>query len=396
MIRRKVNEFDGYTIYTSFINNEQAYITVSVINKDLAPVLTYKEIYNRILEFLAQENLQIIQERIWGSNVLYYEILNTRSELLRRKGIDVQLPFTYVEGNPYWGEGLAGIQMNAVKISGTDEKVWTVFDENIPCGRGWIKNNTTFIMLQNISGLQPDAEYYNREEQTCRMFDKTERILRQYSGSYRNVIRTWIYLDKILDWYKEFNIIRNAKYQEFGFIPKQPGEVETEQIYLPASTGILGTNPEKAAAIMDVLAVIPGPESRIKINQTSGVKQKSPFWYGSAFSRAMNINEPESTTILLSGTASIDEQGRTVYIGDTNLQIQKTIEVINALLKESKESISINDICTATVFLKKSEDFEIYKKTAEECGLTGLPTVCVVADVCRDDLLFELDATIVY
>lgn len=396
MIRRKVKNFDGFTLFTSIINNEQIYITVSVINKDLDPILTYREIYFKILDLLSLEDFQIVQERIWGSNRLYYEILNTRSELLSGKGIEEQIPFTYVEGNPYWGEGLAGIQMIAVKVSAANEKIWTIFDEGLPCGRGWIKNNTTFIMLQNISGLQADAEYYNREEQTSRMFDKTERILRQYSGSYRNVIRTWIYLDKILDWYKEFNIVRNAKYQEFGFIPKTPGEIDTEQIYLPASTGILGANPEQAAAIMDVLAVIPDTNSDIKISQTSGVKQKSPFWYGSAFSRAMSIHYPDSTTILLSGTASIDEQGKTVFVGDTNLQIQKTIEVINALLNESKESTSINDICTATIFIKRSEDFEIYKKASEKYGLTGLPAVCVVADVCRDDLLFEVDATIVY
>ena len=126
----------------------------------------------------------------------------------------------------------------------------------------------------------------------------------------------------------------------------------------------------------------------------SGTKQRSPFRYGSAFSRAMNIYEPDNATILLSGTASIDRDGKTVCVGDPKSQIIKTFEIANALVQE--EGATLNDICTATVFLKRPEDFAIYQKTIAEQGLNYIPAVCVIADICRKDLLFELDATVTF
>jgi enamine deaminase RidA (YjgF/YER057c/UK114 family) len=388
-MERLVNHYDSFTIYTCSLNSNQIYVTASVTDEKADPVLLYEEIYCKMLDIMLQNKAGIIQERILSSLKYYDDISGKRKKILESKGFETDLPFTFIQGNPCWGEGFSGIQMSAISFSESDEKIWTVYDNQIPCGRGWNKNGATYLMLQNIFGISSDTGKDSREEQSARMFDRTESILRYYSGSYKNVIRTWIYLDHILDWYKEFNLVRNAKYKEYGFIPKQPDEKETEQIFLPASTGILGSNPQNAASVMDVLAIIPAPGTSVQIKQTSGIKQKSPFVYGSAFSRAMNIHEPGST-------ASIDEQGRTVFEGDTHGQIIKTIEVVDALIGEGGEGASVKDICTATVFLKKAEDYKTYLNTLAECGLTEMPAVCIVADVCRDELLFEIDATIAF
>ena len=53
---------------------------------------------------------------------------------------------------------------------------------------------------------------------------------------------------------------------------------------------------------------------------------------------------------------------------------------------------SAQDICAATVFIKNGNDAEITRRVIAERGLDGLPAVYVVADVCRDELLFEIDA----
>ncbi len=393
MSKRTVEQHSAFTIYTTFVNQNQLYISAPVTDKNADPIVTYAEIFRRILDILMQERMQIVHERLLGSNSLFAEIVKTRDEILHEKGIDKDLPFTYIQGQPCWGEGIAGIQIRAVAPRQPGDKVWTIYDQNIPCGRGWNRNGAAFLMLHGIHDIKKNPEADNsREQQTSRMFDRTERILQEASGSYKNVVRTWIFLADILDWYGEFNKVRNAKYQQFGFIADSTGKVETEQIYLPASTGIEGANPYNAAVVMDVLAVIPKSGASITVEPTSGVKQKSPFRYGSAFSRAMSIREPNTNIILVSGTASIDEQGKSVHLGDTRLQILKTIEVVDALINEEKASLK--DICDATVFLKKLEDFEIYQQTAIECGLEGIPAVCVIADVCRDELLFELDATV--
>jgi enamine deaminase RidA (YjgF/YER057c/UK114 family) len=122
------------------------------------------------------------------------------------------------------------------------------------------------------------------------------------------------------------------------------------------------------------------------------MKQKSPYRYGSAFSRSIIIRDNNLTYIMLSGTAAIDDQGKSLYPGDTRAQTRKTIDVVEALI--AKEGGKLRDICEATAFLKRAEDISIYDKVIAEYGLENMPAICVVADVCRDELLFELDALV--
>ena len=164
-------------------------------------------------------------------------------------------------------------------------------------------------------------------------------------------------------------------------------------MYLPASTGIEGRNPNGFPATMDVFAVHRRPKSAIQIRPLYGVKQRSPFRYGSAFSRAMVIEEPDSKLILVSGTASIDEQGKSVFLGDPAAQVRQSLNVVSELV--APEGATIQDLCEATVFIKRKEDFSVYQKVIEQMGISELPSVCVLADVCRDELLFELDATFI-
>ena len=54
--------------------------------------------------------------------------------------------------------------------------------------------------------------------------------------------------------------------------------------------------------------------------------------YGSAFSRGMRIDLRGLTILLISGTASIDDQGRTVHVGDLRAQVRRTYDNITKLL----------------------------------------------------------------
>jgi enamine deaminase RidA (YjgF/YER057c/UK114 family) len=54
------------------------------------------------------------------------------------------------------------------------------------------------------------------------------------------------------------------------------------------------------------------------------------------------------------------------------------------------EGARLEDIASATVFVKRAEDISVYQDVVKQRGL-DIPAVSVVADVCRDDLLFEMD-----
>ncbi len=120
-------------------------------------------------------------------------------------------------------------------------------------------------------------------------------------------------------------------------------------------------------------------------------RQKDAFAYGSAFSRGAAVRMPGATWISFSGTAAIDEAGVSCHPGDFRAQMHMTLDVVEALI--AQEGATLADICNATLFLKHAGSAAECRRVLRERGLEGLPGVPVVADVCRDDLLFEMDGT---
>jgi enamine deaminase RidA (YjgF/YER057c/UK114 family) len=125
----------------------------------------------------------------------------------------------------------------------------------------------------------------------------------------------------------------------------------------------------------------------------SSTRQIEAYQYYSAFSRGLLIREPEISELQVSGTAAINEEGKSLYPGDIRGQIDYTLGAVDALIRQ--EDASLEDVCAATVFVKHPEDIHIFQEMAGSRGLEDFPCVCVVADICRKELLFEIDAEIV-
>ena len=384
---------DDFTIYINFIGDQNLYLTASVTDKPKDLKKTVADIYNELTKILLKAEMQIVHERLFGNISIKEEITNARQQVMDAAGIKDDLSLTYIEGKPCWGVGLSGLQIRAVHPEGSDENVWTIYDNNEACGRGWKQNGNTFLMLHNIHGVNA-SKYYDdlRKSQTKHMFDRAETVLKSQGAEYKNVVRTWIYLSDILDWYDHFNEVRNEKYKQLKMLPDSNNGFLAEDIYMPASTGIEGNNPMQAAGVMDVLAVIPHEDYKREVRQTAGVKQKSPYRYKSAFSRATSVYDKGIKHVLVSGTAAIDDKGISLYENDARAQIIKTTEVVENLMKN--EGATMHDIYEATIFLKNAKDLPLYKKVVEEIGLSEIPQVIMVADVCRDELLFEMDASV--
>lgn len=394
MQQQVIDESSDFTIFKKIVGSKHAFITVSVTNPEAEQKQLIEAIYSKLSQILKEEELHVVLERLFGCISDHAEMLSIRKNVLQREGMDDNQPVTYIQGQPIWGSGLAGIQIRAVRLQNPDDKVRTIFDDGVACGRGWQYDGTSYILLQNMHGFLPDSDDNSREAQTARMFEKANRLLHEQGATYRDVARTWIYLDDVLDWYDSFNVVRTGLYKKYGLIQDGSEEhPEIDDLYLPASTGIRGSNPAQSSGTMDVLAIVRKTSSELEIEPNTGTKQKSAFRYGSAFARAMNLREPGCTQILVSGTASIDDQGESIFLGNAREQIRKTIEVVAGLV--SREGATLQDICKATAFFKNEKDIDVYREVIAEFGLENMPAVCVVADVCRDELLFELDAVAV-
>jgi enamine deaminase RidA (YjgF/YER057c/UK114 family) len=348
-------------------------------------------IYNRVVEFLNEVGAQIIHERIFGNIDISESLIETRNQKVQRSFSKDPGLVTYIEGESCFGNQFAGIQIRAFRPSKPEEMIKVISEGNIPFGRMWNRGGSVFLQLQNLHGKNK-SNGGNHRKQTETMFRRAEALLKSAGASYWDVIRTWIYVEDILDWYDEFNKARNTCYTDFGLLGT--GDIGcAEEIFLPASTGIGGKNNQGVSTIMDLLAVTKRENTGVKVQPLYGLRQRSPYRYGSAFSRAMSLVEGEEKWIFVSGTASIDEKGETVHIGDISSQVKHTVEVVNSLVHP--EGASFSDLCEATVFLKRKSDFLLYQQTVESLGLSDIPAVCLVADVCWDELLFELDAAFV-
>ena len=118
--------------------------------------------------------------------------------------------------------------------------------------------------------------------------------------------------------------------------------------------------------------------------------------YGSAFSRGMRIELGKITILLISGTASIDEDGRTLYVGDLRAQTRRTFDNITALL--ASEGATWKDVVRTTCYLRDIErDYKAFNEERaafyKEEGLNPLPaSTGIQAILCRPDLLIEIEA----
>jgi 2-iminobutanoate/2-iminopropanoate deaminase len=116
----------------------------------------------------------------------------------------------------------------------------------------------------------------------------------------------------------------------------------------------------------------------------------------SSFSRGMRIDLNGLTILLISGTASIDEYGESVHIGEFRAQMRRTLANITGLL--ASEGCNWHDVVRTTCYLRDIErDYEAFneERTAffKEQGIDPVPaSTGIQAILCRPELLVEIEA----
>jgi len=120
----------------------------------------------------------------------------------------------------------------------------------------------------------------------------------------------------------------------------------------------------------------------------------------SSFSRGLRLDIKGVSILLISGTASIDQQGATVHAGDFRAQTWRTLRNITALLES--EGANWKDVVRTTCYLRDIErDYaefnEIRTLFYKEQGLHPLPaSTGIQAILCRPDLLVEMEAMAIF
>jgi enamine deaminase RidA (YjgF/YER057c/UK114 family) len=321
----------------------------------------------RLAAILGDKDASIVRHEIFGSIAAHIGTLRA----LRHEFGNVDWPVTWVEGSGSGNEGISGMHIFAV----TGIRVDTIRQEGKIVGRVFGDGCVRHCLLGNLAPSNPSV---SQSAQSRELFERMEQALLEAGMDMTNVVRTWLFLDNILSWYGEFNDVRTGFFREKKLFNG----------LLPASTGIGGRNPMGAAIVAGAWAVQATDDS-VAVRAVPSPLQCSSQEYGSAFSRAVLIDMPAGRRLLISGTASIEPNGRSAHVGDLRKQIKLTMEVAHAILASRRFNFS--NVTRATAYFKNIQDapaFDVWRKKQK---VEPFPLVMAESTICRDDLLFEIE-----
>ena len=229
------------------------------------------------------------------------------------------------------------------------------------------------------------------------------------------VLRTWIYQGHLVmeegesQRYKELNRARTDFFGDTQFLKDYLPKQHKGTVY-PASTGI-------GADDFDVVISAVALDTKRKdviVCPLENPNQTSAFDYGAVyspqspkFSRAMAVAVADECMIFVSGTASIIDS-ESQHIEDPVKQTELTLDNIAALIDGQnldKHGLSIpeggkrvqpgfacglDNLECVRVYVKRPAELELIRQVCER-RLPKIPTLYTIADVCRPELLVEIE-----
>ncbi|MBI2301042.1 MAG: endoribonuclease L-PSP [Armatimonadetes bacterium] len=280
-------------------------------------------------------------------------------------------PLTWVQGDTCSGEHLGGFQTHAV--AGCEVKPISLDGRVI----GTIHEDDD-ARYCHLGGILPHDLTRDRPAQARQVFERLEDGLELAGMTFADTVRTWLFLDHLLDWYPEFNAARTQFFDERGVFDR----------VVPASTGIGGRNPSGAALVAGLYAMHPKRDG-VRVVPVDSPLQCPATAYRSSFSRAVEVQHTGWRQLIVSGTASIAPDGQSAHQGDVDRQIELTMDVVEAILES--RGMAWSDAVRGVVYFQDMLQLPRFGEYLRRRGLPPLPVVPAHAVVCRHDLLFEIE-----
>jgi len=305
--------------------------------------------------------------------------------------------FSYVAQPPLGGGSLA---MEAVEVipGGPAQLAYGRWD-----GTPYVTLEAGGIKHLFVSGLRADTPRLGIREQADAIFSRLDEILRIEEMPISSIVRQWNYVEQILaitnrrQHYQEFNDSRSLFYNKTTFGNGYP-----------AATGV-GTS--CAGVVIDVEALHP-LQADVKVIPLNNDLQVPAHAYSPCvllgdddrktgkkttpkFERGKVVLYGDRGHVYISGTAAIRGE---ISMKDAGIeeQTRMTLENIEHLIsKENLAEAGIEDLtnvslCSLRIYLKDEYFYKQAKWIVEE-QYAGLPAVYLKGDVCREELLVEIE-----
>ncbi len=263
----------------------------------------------------------------------------------------------------------------AQRLFVTDSAVNAILLNHHNVGVHYEDDDAEYVLLM---GVNPTDLTASREEQAASVFDNMHEALESVGFTFHDVVRTWFYLDHLLEWYGEFNRVRDAFFEKHDIF----------NCFVPASTGIGSANRTGSAIIAGAIAMRPKNANTSRTTLESPL-QCSALDYKASFSRAAEIVTSKGRTVFISGTASVEPGGATMHVDDPEKQIAATLDAVTAIL--ATREMTLQHTTRAIAYLKRPEYRPLWHAWLRAHNMPLDFAQEVIADVCRDDFLFELE-----
>lgn len=205
-------------------------------------------------------------------------------------------------------------------------------------------------------------------------------ILKKHNATLLdNCIRTWFFVRDVDTQYGGLVKARRECFIEQGLTP---------QTHYISSTGI-GGNPADPKALVQLGAyAMTGfePEQQHYLYALDHLNKT--IEYGVTFERATLFDYGDRSHIYVSGTASINNKGEVLHVGDIVKQTHRMWENVEALLSEG--GMSFDDVMQIVVYLRDTADYTLVSRLFQE-KFPDKPYVITLAPVCRPTWLIEME-----
>lgn len=216
--------------------------------------------------------------------------------------------------------------------------------------------------------------------QTIKLFNNLKESMALNSlNMAEHLIRTWVYVQAVDINYEGMVKARREVFEQEGL---------SENTHYVSSTGIEGRHYLPSSLVFMDAYVLEGLKEE-QLRFLYAPEHLSPTQvYGVTFERGTTIEYGDRRHVFISGTASIDNRGRTLYSMDIQAQTERMFENVEALLTEA--GAGFGDLAHVIVYLRDMADYGVVKRLVNS-KLPEVPQVFVLAPVCRTQWLVEME-----
>lgn len=218
-------------------------------------------------------------------------------------------------------------------------------------------------------------------------YQQTESIMKQYQDTLAHFnanmadhcIRTWFFVRDVDIQYMGMVKARKDLFTQMGL---------TENTHYISSTGIGGVPADTKAIVQLGTYALTGFHPQQQYYLYAPTHLNPTYEYGVTFERGTVVEYGDRAHLYISGTASIDNKGNVLHVGDIVRQTQRMWENVEKLLEEGKSGFQ--DVMQIVVYLRDICDYQTVKSMFQE-RFPDIPTVITLAPVCRPTWLIEME-----